>query len=302
MTNRLFAKLFVRFITALLFIVIEGSALKVSAQEPTSWFVGFGGGYGRTQIDRTYSNSAQTGGMNLEWINWSNQSNRHYKSQGIIFEGLVGYKHFLNDYIGFRYYASLSTQFYKDTIFTNNKNKIGIIDYGLNTDLLINFYTNPFLSFGIFGGFSVGGAHFDSPALDDYERFWGGATDSTRYTEAIFDGIGKISKNYFSASLAVGLRINFLQHIRGSGQVVCSASGDGRRTCKKPSSLLEHSLEFSARFPMLSYKATRTPEVIGHYCSRVGGNYIGEYKCANYRYGYEIKNPYKLTLRYIIAF
>ena len=300
MIDKAFAKSFVKI---LLFIAISVGAL--NAQEPTSWFVGVGGGYGQTQIDRTYSNSAKTGGMNVAWMagTWNNQADLHYKSLGFVFEALVGYKHFLNEYLGFRYYASVSGQLYKDAVFSGDKDKIGVIDYGLNTDLLINFYTNPFLSFGIFGGFGVGGAHFDSPALDNYERSWGGATDSTRYTESIFDGIGKISKNYFSASLAVGARINFLQHIRSSGQVVCSAGGDGRRTCKKPSSLLEHSLEFSARFPMLPYKATKTPEVIGHYCSNPANpTIIGQYKCANYRYGYVIKNPYKLTLRYIIAF
>lgn len=298
MIDKAFAKSFVKI---LLFIAISVGALK--AQEPTSWFVGVGGGYGQTQIDRTYSKSAQTGGMNLEWINWNDQSNRYYKSKGFVFEALVGYKHFLNEYLGFRYYASVSGQLYKDAVFSGDKDKIGVIDYGLNTDLLINFYTNPFLSFGIFGGFSVGGAHFDSPALDDYEKSWGGATDSTRYTESIFDGIGKISKNYFSASLAVGARINFLQHIRSSGQVVCSAGGDGRRTCKKPSSLLEHSLEAGAHFFMLSYEPTTPPEVVGRICEHLPGDTLGgKYHCARQRYGYEIKTPYRFTIRYIIAF
>lgn len=298
--SRLFAKSFAKCATALLFITT--SALK--AQEPTSWFVGFGGGYGLTKIDTTYSASA-SGLGGLGWVagTWSDLYTLHTKSWGFALEALVGYKHFLNDYIGFRYYANVGAQFYKDATFSSNKTKIGVIDYKLNADLLVNFYNSPAYSIGLFGGFGVGGAYFDSPEIDRYNTYWGGATDSTQYTEAIFDGIGDVYRNHFSASLSAGLRINFLQHIRGAGQVVCSAGGDGRRTCKKPSSLLEHSLEAGAHFFMLSYEPTTPPEVVGRICEHLPGDTLGgKYHCARQRYGYEIKTPYRFTLRYIIAF
>ncbi len=295
--------IFARFAKLLLIFAIL-SALKISAKEPASWFVGAGVGYGLTKIDTTYSASASGLGV-FPWVagTWNNQYTLHSKSWGFVFEGLVGYKHFLNDVLGFRYYANVSTQFYKDATFTSNKTQIGVIEYKLNADLLINFYNSPAFSAGIFGGFGVGGAYFDSPEIDRYNTYWGGATDSTQYTEAIFDGIGDVYRNHFNASLSVGARINFYQQIRGTGQVVCSAGGDGKRTCKKPISMLEHSLEMGAHFSMLPYEATTPPEVVGRICEPLPGDQLGgKYSCARQRYGYEIKTPYKFTLRYIIAF
>lgn len=287
-------------VKALFVIAVFVGALK--AQEPSSWFVGFGGGYGKTQIDRKYSSSAKTGGMNVAWNpgTWNNQSDSRSSSWGFNFEGLVGYKHFLNDYLGFRYYANIAAQFYKDATFSSDKTKIGVIDYALNADLLLNFYNSPAFSFGIFGGFGVGGAYFDSPEISRYESYYGGAKDSTRFTESQFAGIGEVYRNHFSATLSVGARVNLFQQI-STGQRVCNAGGDGRRSCRMPTSQLEHSLEVGARFFMLPFKPTNPAEVVGAICLP-GATTPNEYKCANYRYGYEVRVPYRFTLHYIIAF
>ena len=189
---------------AYLCAIIATSALH--SAEPSSWYVGVGGGYGLTQISKTYSSSSKTGGLNVNWVQgtWRNQSDVYYKSWDFAFEALIGYKHFLNDYLGLRYYANIGTQLYKDATFTSGKVAIGVIDYTANADLLLNFYTNPRVSVGIFGGFGVGGAYFDSPEIKRYERYWGGAKDSTQYTQSEFVGIGEVSRNHFSASINAG--------------------------------------------------------------------------------------------------
>lgn len=282
--------------------IIAVSALRA---ESSSWFVGIGGGYGQTQLSRTYSSSAKTGGLNVNWIpgTWRNQSDVHSKSWGFAFDWIVGYKHFLNDYLGLRYYANIGAQLYKDATFSNDKIAIGIVDYSANADLLVNFYDTINLSVGIYGGFGVGGAHFDSAEIKRYERYWGGAKDSTQYTQEEFKGVGEVSRNFFSATINAGVRASFYQQLRGIGQVVCKPNSDGRRTCSKPTASLEHSLEVGARFAMLPFQITKAPEVMGRFCSAdTTGTNPGKYRCAAYRYGYEARLPYKILVRYVLAF
>lgn len=294
---------FVRFAVALF---IFGTL--ANAKEPSSWFVGVGGGYGQTKIDKLYSDSAKSGGIGVTWAagTWIDQVDTHYKSWGLAFEALVGYKHFLNDYIGLRYYANVGGQFYKNIIFSDDKTKLGVLDYAINADLLINFYDSQSFTFGIFGGFGVGGAHFDSPEIGRYENYYGGAKDSTTYTQYEFDGVGEVWRNYVNASLSAGVRINIFQSLRGSGHLMCSRGVDGRRNCRSASqNFLEHSLEVGARFPLLTYKPTTDAEIMGKYCSTAMGdnpNLNGQYLCAHLRHSYEIKTPYRFMVRYIIAF
>ena len=297
---------FVRFAIALFFVGALHCAL--NAKEPSSWFVGAGGGYGQTAIDRLYSASAKSGGIGVTWAagTWIDQVDTHYKSWGLAFEALVGYKHFLNDYLGLRYYANVAGQFYKNPIFSNDKNTLGVLDYTINADLLINFYDSQSFTFGIFGGFGVGGAHFDSPELNRYENYYGGAKDSTTYTQYEFAGVGEVWRNYVSATINAGVRINIFQSLRGSGHIICGAGIDGRRSCRSPSqNSLEHSIEVGAKFPLLTYKPTTDAEIMGKYCSTAMGdnpNLNGQYLCAHLRASYEIKTPYRFMIRYIIAF
>lgn len=286
----------------LLFIAM--CALNLSAKESANWIFGIGLGYGATQIDIKYPESTRNqlgipiGGGQHTWVSYNPGVNISAKSWGLNYEILVGYKHFVNEYIGFRYYANVGAQNYKDENFSNNKNIIGVIEYTANADLLINFYDDTDCSFGILGGFGVGGATFDSPTLKRYESDWGAATDSTQYTEAIYSGIGTTYRHHFSASASVGVRINFFQQIRTTGQMVCSAGGDGRRSCKKPTASLEHSIEANAKFPILTYYATKAGDTIA---TKIP-NQLNLLRGVSNRPGYEIKNPYKFTLRYIIAF
>lgn len=276
-----------------------------SAKESANWFFGIGGGYGRTAIDIKYSEATKnqlgisTGGGLNQWLSYTPGVDIYSKSWGINYEILLGYKHFVNNYIGFRYYANVGAQNYKDANFSNNKETIGVIEYTANMDLLINFYKGPSFSFGIFGGFGVGGATFDSDLLKEYEKVWGAAIDSTQLTERpMYEGVGTIYRHHFSANVNVGVRINLFQQIRATNSVVCSAGSDGRRGCKRPISSIEHSFEANARFPILTYYATKPGDLVS---IRVPGQQNLLRGTMN-RPGYEIKNPYKFSVRYIIAF
>lgn len=309
MRERTLARLFCRNFAAAIFCIVATGALKA---EPSSWFVGVGGGYGATRIETKYPDSTRNqlgmpiGGGQYTWKSYDPGIDSTAQSWGVAYEILVGYKHFLNDFIGFRYYANVGAQHYKDAVFSGGKDRIGVIDYTANADLLLNFYNSPAFSVGIFGGFGVGGASFDSPVLDNYKKDWGGAKDSTQFREPIYDGMGAIYKHNFSASLSVGARINFYQQLRNAGQLVCRAGSDGRRSCSKPVSTLEHSIEANAKFSLLTYFVTDAGDAVSYYITypAQGGNVPGGTYLTGVanRPGYGVKTPYRFTLRYIIAF
>ena len=286
----------VLFICMLLGGGILGNAL--IAKEPTNWIFGFGMGAGKSQIEQKWSDSSRNKleGLNVSWSNFAVMEDASEQDWGVAYEFLVGYKHWFNEWAGFRYYANVGVQHYKHKIFDSGNVKATIIDYTLNADLLLNFYNSEFFTFGVFGGFGVGGATFDSPAITNYERYWGAAKDSTSFTEPEYVGVGKIKKHHLSASLSVGTRFNIFQKIRHSSERSCSEVVDGRRTCRVPISYLEHSIEFSAKFPMLTYYPTEPGELMG-----VRGT-DGKYTASRSRPGYEVVNPYRFTVRYIVAF
>lgn len=111
-----------------------------NAKEPTNWFFGVGFGAGYRQIDTKYPEAASNQ-MGISWMNWSGDYSSQAKDFGFNWEIVAGYKHFINNWIGFRYYVSVGSQHYKDEIFTAGKVKAGVFEYIGNADLLINFYT-----------------------------------------------------------------------------------------------------------------------------------------------------------------
>ena len=284
---------------ALLAVAIFNTSL--SAKEPTNWIFGFGIGAGLSQIDQKWSDSTRNGIGVGGWTR--NQPDSSVKDWGVTWEFLAGYKHWLNDWVGFRYYANVGAQHYKDDVFTSGKVKAGIIEYTANADMLLNFYNSEFFTFGILGGFGIGGASFDSPALDNYESRYGpNDANPGNFAEPWYDSdMAKTKKHHLSASLSVGTRFNIFQKIRKVSARTCDTGADGRRTCKVPISYLEHSIEFNAKFPMLTYYPTNPGELMGVICRDPQAG-APNYNCSFPRPGYEVKNPYKLTLRYIIAF
>lgn len=282
------------FVTLLAVVTFNTS---LSAKEPTNWIFGFGIGAGKSQIDQKYSDSTN---INWGWGNFYPRTGSSVADWGVTWEFLAGYKHWLNNWVGFRYYANVGAQHYKNDIFTAGKVKAGIVEYTANADLLLNFYNSELFTFGILGGFGIGGAYFDSPALETYERQWGPTAEKPTWfaDRASYGDMYKTKKHHLSASLSVGARFNIFQKIRNVTARTCDTGADGRRTCKVPISYLEHSIEFNAKFNMLTYHPTKYAELVGVRDNNGGNNYNGSIG----RPGYEVKNPYKFTLRYIIAF
>lgn len=284
-----------------------------NAKEPTNWFFGAGFGAGYSKIDTKYPDAASNK-MGITWHNWTDTYSSNAKDFGFNWEVLLGYKHFINDWVGFRYFANVGSQHYKDEIFTAGNVKAGVIEYTANIDLLVNFWSTEQWSIGAFAGVGVGGAYFDSPAFDRYLQQWHEKVPNTGQNpttdpsgvdlSGVHKGEGNIYKHHISASVNVGIRGSYFQKVRNINQRVCNNREDGRRTCRVPISYFEHSFEFNARFPLMKYKVTDPGDIVGAYSDGVtgypgtAGKYISIYK----RPGYVVSNPFKFTIRYIFAF
>ena len=300
MIRALFAPLTI----ALLIIAMGGGALRVNAQEQTNWFFGVGLGGGLSQLDRKYSDSSRNR-IGLDWSQWNiTPSDNTIKDWGFAWEVLAGYKHWLNNWVGFRYYVNASGQHYKDDIFTAGKSQVGVIQYTANADLLLNFYNSEIFTLGIFGGFGVGGAYFDSPALNTYKQIW--SQENPMFSNERYKGMGNVYKHHLAAILSAGARFNFFQKVRAiNGKRVCNRGAMGRTACRAPIAYLEHSIEFAAKISMMTYRVTDHADMVGVYATNTAnpnpGGYRG-YISVDARPGYEVKNPYQFTLRYLIAF
>lgn len=273
----------------------------VNSQEPTNWFFGIGAGVGSSSIDKEYPESASNQ-IGVGWANWESLYTVTVKDTGPSWEILGGYKHFINDWVGFRYYVNVSGQHYKKAIYSAGNVKADIYEYSGNADILINFYSNEKFSIGMLGGASVGGTYFDSPALDVYRKLWTNTVPNPvpGKDNSIYDGEGKIYQHHFNAAINVGLRGSYFQKIKNVANKKCDTQGD-RRRCVVPISYLEHSFEVVTRIPLMNYRVTSPGDVITAYKVTPGvdyGTFVGIYK----RPGYVVKNPYKITVRYIFAF
>lgn len=288
-----------------LFIIIALalSLTLTQAKEPTNWFFGAGIGFGYAKIDKVYNDASQNK-IGISWMNWNDVKPETVSDWGVNYEFLLGYKHFLNDWVGFRYFASVGANHYKDKIFTAGEAYGTIVDYGAQVDILINFYTAERWSVGMFGGVGVGGVHIESKALDTYKQMYGGKIYTNGPGDnSIYAGEGAIYKNHLSAFFDIGLRGSYFQKIRDINKRVCNNREDGRRTCRVPISYFEHSFELAVKLPVLTYDVTDGADFMGGYAS---GNVIpgsaGQYISSYQRPGYVVSNPYKITLRYIFAF
>ena len=228
-------------------------------------------------------------GSTLNVARWNARTNLSADSWALAWELLVGYKHFVNDYIGFRYYANVGVQHYESTMLsqtTGSKKQldIGIIDYTLNMDMLFDFFSSESIAFGILGGVGFGGSSFANHAVNRY-------LDMYNATE-IPIGASDITKHFFNINASVGLRLTFFQKSATRGGIrVCDSFAQGRRSCGTAANYIGHSLEFNAKFPLLEYAATDYDIML----STDKTQFVS-------RPGYKIKNPYRFTFRYIIDF
>ena len=273
----------IRNLFAIAFIV----AVSLNAKEPTNIMLGVGIGAGQSGISIEHSQIIRdpiedTNGNN--GLRWNPQSNMSLDSWATAWEFLVGYKHFINDYVGFRYYGNVGIQHYKPSLFESKTQPVGFVDYTLNADLLINFWESDSLSFGMLGGLGFGGTSFDKKAINQYMAVYDRASGRPI-------GIANISKHFFNVNASVGLRFVAFQKIRRVSEKVCEKPNkQGKRICRVPIFYIGHNFEINAKFPLLDYYATPFPDIIS-----INGTIVS-------RPGYKVDNPYRITFRYIVDF
>ena len=259
------------------------------AKEPENIIVGAGAGMGQSNLAIEHSQFARH--PILDTVNsqpvMTPRINTSSSSWAVAWEFLVGYKHFINDIIGLRYYANVGIQHYKSTNANGKKTQpIGLIDYTVNADMLFDFYESEKVAFGVFGGVGFGGTSFTNSAVNHY-------MDMYNTAEAVPIGGTNITKHFVNINASAGLRINFFQKTNITGGIrVCNSFSQGRRSCSTPVSYMGHSIEVSAKFPLLKYVATKYDIMSS---ANAGQTYAS-------RPGYKIKNPYRFTIRYIVEF
>lgn len=271
------------------FAIILVAISSLFAKEPSGIIIGAGVGGGYIEMDIEHSQIMRypiLQGNNNNTPRWNARYNQASKSWALAWEILFGYKHFINDWVGLRYYANVGFQHYRDTNADGKKRQpIGVIDYTLNADLLLDFYTSERVAFGIFGGVGFGGSSFDKNIVNRY-------MDMYNKTEGIPIGASETTNHFFDVSASVGLRIAFFQRVNIAGIRSCDSYFEGRRSCSTPVGYIGHNLEVVAKFPMLEYVAVNPDVKID---TQNNTKFVS-------RPGYKVKNPYKFTIRYIIEF
>ncbi len=264
------------------------------AKEPENIIVGVGVGAGQSNLAIEHSQFARhpiigtgAGGTINGVPVMTARSNSSSSSWALAWEFLVGYKHFINDFLGLRYYANVGIQHYKSTNAKGKKTQpIGLIDYTINADMLLDFYESEKMAFGIFGGMGFGGTSFTNNAVNNYMSIY-------NTTEKIPIGATDITRHFFNINASVGVRINFFQKTNIIGGLrVCDSFSQDRRSCSTPVSYMGHSIEIVAKFPLLKYVATKYDIMQSTDGTQTPVS----------RPGYKIKNPYRFTIRYIIEF
>ena len=266
----------------------------LSAKEPTNIMIGFGIGAGQSKLAMEHSLvmiEPPYNGPNSTAPRWPPQQNRYLSSWALAWEFMVGYKHFINDYIGFRYYGNVGIQHYEAKSLGDKSQKIGFVDYTLNADLLINFWESDLLSVGMLGGLGFGGTSFDKKAITQYMAVYNAANPN------VPAGLADVQKHFLNVNASVGLRLTIFQKYRRVSARVCNRFVNGKRTCRVPIFYIGHGIELNAKFPLLPYRATAQPDIF----VTEGANILngtGVYS----RPGYTVSNPYRITIRYVVDF
>lgn len=261
------------------------------AKEPELIIIGAGVGAGQTRIDIEHSQvmrhpilGGDTTGTQANKPMWDARYNTSSASFALAWEFLFGYKHFVNDWAGFRYYANVGVQHYKPT--GSNKEHFGLIDYTVNADLLIDFYESERWAFGVFGGVGFGGSSFHRDAINHY-------LDTYNANEQIPIGASDVKQHFFNITASAGVRVVIFQRatIRGGIRTCDSYATDKKRTCTSPVRYTGHAFEAVAKFPVLEYNATDFDVM----SSTNNKSFVS-------RPGYKIKNSYRFLFRYIVEF
>ena len=270
-------------------LLITATFSSLSAKEPTNIMIGFGIGAGQSKMSIEHPQIIKypIGTPPSPTPTASGITDSSLSSWALAWEFMVGYKHFINDWVGFRYYGNVGVQHYKPISLAQKEQKIGFVDYTLNADLLIDFYETTGWAIGMLGGMGFGGTSFDKDAISKYLALYDARTGRNL-------GLANVSKHFFNVNASVGLRAVIFQKIRRTGARVCDDNYvNGKRVCRVPVFYIGHNIELNAKFPLLDYKATPNPDVI-----QTGTGTAGFAS----RPGYTVNNPYRITLRYIVDF
>lgn len=271
-------------------IALLGIALFSSyafSKEPTNILVGVGIGAGQSRIDIEHTQIMRFPLRDNGTTNWPAQQNSSLSSWAFAWEFLLGYKHFINDFVGFRYYGNIGVQHYKPISFKESAQKIALIDYTLNADLLIDFWESELWAIGAVGGLGFGGTSFDKDAVSKYLAVY-----DAKSKQPI--GLANVQKHFFNVNASVGLRMAFFQKIRRVKERVCDENYvNGKRLCRVPVHYIGHNIEVNAKFPLMDYRATPYPDVLPQGTDN---------KSAISRPGYTVTNPYRITVRYVVDF
>ncbi|RDU65084.1 outer membrane beta-barrel protein [Helicobacter sp. MIT 14-3879] len=124
-----------------------------NTREKNGIFIGFEIGNGETMFKQDF---ASVGNTYYYGIDMKISSN--------LYGGKVGYKYFFNDYVGIRGYFNLDYQgaLYKlkGSVGSNSQSSnvyTDLLNFGINADVLVNFYNTNFLNVGLFAGLGIGG-------------------------------------------------------------------------------------------------------------------------------------------------
>lgn len=282
---RKIARIFAPLGIALIFIT------PLCAKEPPAVIIGAGVGEGQTLIEFEHPLIAK--------IPLVKEDNTPYwtaltdpaplKSWALSWEFVLGYKHFINDFLGLRYYANIGIQHYKPS--DSKQIPIAIIDYTANADLLIDFYDSDSVAFGIFGGVGFGGTSFDKKAINQYMDIY---NDANIYngSSSVPIGASDIKRHFMNVNFSAGVRLVIFQKVSMSGGAKhCDRYDKGKRVCVSATSFIGHGFEAVAKFPVMTYTAT-TPDYL----------MSTDYQNFRSRPEYRIKNPYRFTFRYVVEF
>lgn len=251
------------------------------AVENDGGFVGIEFGAGLNKAEYEYSNLAHS---------TSNPPKNNTISQwGYNYGFVLGYKHFKNKWLGFRYYGIFKVL--HNNMKINVGKDIATMNYGVNADLLVNLWTSSSWQFGIFGGIFVGGVTYDSKYLKDYE-------------DTLKSLGGNVQKTFVSSAVNAGIRFNIVQKIRQESKKTCEphpvkkpevkgSQTINYRLCKVPVIEFGHALEVIVNVPL-------SKSIIANMNEAKGGEIIGGIQIISAPQ-LAFSNPYNISIRYAFS-
>ncbi len=180
----------------------------VAFAEESGVFFGANVGYGDMTMRTDFSFTEANGDITAYKGKLANGGGVNYGAL------IVGYKQFFTPHLGLRYYANLNalhatlspTALMNRHAGITKKQKITLLNYGINVDFLGNFIANNAFDFGAFVGVGVGGDLLLGADLDSYLQSFLTTLGVNRPTNL------KLRKNNVNVWLNVGLRTNLAKY------------------------------------------------------------------------------------------